>query len=104
MSKHYEAVALSQFPAPTRILVVDDMPDIQEVLKMYLEYRGAEVFVSGDGLDAIETAMARKPDVILMDMQIPGLNGYLATRRLRSCGYSGAIIAMTASDTKDGRE
>ncbi len=64
------------------ILVVDDSPTEQYVLKGILEGAGYNVVTAGDGEGGIEQARSAKPDLILMDVVMPGMNGFQATRKL----------------------
>jgi CheY-like chemotaxis protein len=66
-----------------RILVVDDNRDSADSLAMLLKLSGHEVRVAHDGLKAVEAAATFQPDVILLDIGLPGLNGYEAARRIR---------------------
>jgi CheY-like chemotaxis protein len=70
-------------PAPRRILVVDDNRDSAESLAMLLELHGHQTFRAHDGLEAIEEATRLRPDVILLDIGLPTLNGYETARRIR---------------------
>ncbi|MBX3413219.1 MAG: response regulator [Pirellulales bacterium] len=92
-----------------RVLIADDMGDTQRLFACILRTAGAMVTISRDGVEAVELALAlpvefgdgrrilSEPyDVILMDMNMPIMNGYEATRRLRAAGYNGPIIALTA--------
>jgi signal transduction histidine kinase/DNA-binding NarL/FixJ family response regulator len=87
--------------APARVLLVEDAIDNQRLLALHLRDAGAVVDTAADGITACERAMdavaAGAPfDVILMDVQMPKLDGYHATARLRGMGYEGAIVALTA--------
>ena len=84
-----------------RILLAEDGPDNQRLIRHVLSKSGAQVQVVGNGRLAMDVAItAHKEsqpfDVILMDMQMPIMDGYEATRQLRRVGYTGPIIALTA--------
>ena len=66
-----------------RVLVVDDERDILETLDYSLAMRGFEVTTAADGLEALETAKRIKPDVMLLDVMLPGCNGYEVSRLLK---------------------
>ncbi len=92
-----------------RILLSEDSPDNQRLISLILTKAGAEVTVAENGQVAYEKATAALAegapfDLILMDMQMPVLDGYDATRRLRAEGYSLPIVALTAHATTDDRE
>jgi two-component system cell cycle response regulator DivK len=67
-----------------RILLVDDFPDNREMYALYLEYAGFEVAEAATGYEALAQAFAQIPDLIVMDLSLPGLDGWEATRRLKS--------------------
>jgi PAS domain S-box-containing protein len=77
-----------------RILVVDDNEDSALTMATMLELLGDETRTAHDGLDAIEAASAFRPDVILMDIGMPRLNGYDATRKIREQPWGAAIIIV----------
>ena len=84
-----------------RILLCEDAPDNQRLISFILRKAGAEVTIAENGQIALEMAMqaidnGQPFDLILMDMQMPILDGYEATRRLRAQHYSGPIVALTA--------
>lgn len=79
----------------TRVLLVEDDPSMARLAKFQLESLNAEVEVAENGKIAVEKAMNNAYDVILMDIELPELNGFDATRQLRERGYSGLIIATT---------
>lgn len=64
------------------VLIVDDSPTEVHLLKQFLENAGFETDSAGDGSEGLEKARARKPDVVLMDVVMPGMNGFQATREL----------------------
>jgi len=70
-------------PCPKRILIVDDNKIDVRLLKDILETRGYDTLQTDDGLEAIDLALANRPDLILMDIQLPDISGLEVTRRLR---------------------
>ncbi len=86
------------------ILVVEDSPDNQMLLRVLLKRHGAKVEIAEDGLIGVEKALAGDYDVILMDVQMPRMDGYEAVRLLREKHYSKPIIALTAHAMIEERE
>jgi len=80
------------------VLVVDDVDHGREIFAEYLEFRGFRVATAADGLEALEKAFELRPDVILMDLSLPGIDGWEATRRLKADERTQniPIIALTA--------
>jgi PAS domain S-box-containing protein len=80
-----------------RILVVDDHPDVRESLAMLLELQGHEVAIACDGVEAVEAAERWHPDLVLLDLGMPRLDGYGACRRIReqAWGKDLTVIALT---------
>ena len=68
---------------PYRVLLVEDAPDLRELLRLTFEGEGYEVLTAVDGLSAVETALRELPDAVVMDMSLPGLDGYNAARLMR---------------------
>ncbi len=98
-----------EIPLSARILVAEDTPVNQRLIAMILSKSGAQVSLCGNGREAVDRALAMEEaaepfDVILMDMQMPELDGYEATRRLRAKGYTRPIIAITANAMTSDRE
>jgi CheY-like chemotaxis protein len=86
--------------ADRKILVVDDMPESIRLVKKVLEARGYKVIEAQTGADAINTAQTEFPDLILMDVRLPGgIDGLEATRRIKALSQLAhiPILAMTAS-------
>jgi len=84
-----------------RVLLAEDAPDNQRLMSVVLRKAGAEVTTADNGQSALEATLeawrsGHPFDVVLMDMQMPILDGYGATRKLRTEGYPGAIVAVTA--------
>ena len=84
-------------PAARRILIVDDNQDSAASLALLLEMAGHTIHVAHDGLDAVEMAAREQPDLVLLDLGLPRLNGYDAARRIRALpsGRSVVIVAVT---------
>ncbi|MBI4624436.1 MAG: response regulator [Verrucomicrobia bacterium] len=92
---------------PARILVVDDMETNRILLEMLLHRNGFESELASGGEEAVRLAAQHHYDVILMDLQMPDVDGYTATQRIRATeppGRHTPIIALTASITKGTRE
>ena len=93
-----------------RILLVEDNEMNRDMLSRRLERRGHQVTIAGDGQQALDLAAADKPDLILMDMSLPVISGWEATRKLKSDVATRTIpvIALTAhamaEDEKRARE
>jgi two-component system response regulator ResD len=83
------------------VLVVDDEPTIGEVVSAYLERAGYETRVAADGLEAIAAVAERRPDLIVLDLMLPGLDGLEVMRRVRD--RSTAIILLTAKGEESDR-
>jgi len=80
-----------------RVLLVDDYPDAREMYTEYLEFSGFEVIGAGNGLEALQRAVDASPDIILMDLSLPVMDGWEATRRLNADNRTAAIpvVALT---------
>jgi DNA-binding response OmpR family regulator len=81
-----------------RILVVDDEPHIRDVVRSYLAREGHEVLVAGDGDAALADAAAHQPDLIVLDVMLPGKTGFEVLRELRGRGQRVAVVMLTARD------
>jgi DNA-binding response OmpR family regulator len=81
------------------ILVVDDEPKIVQLARDYLEHAGFAVLTAGDGASALHSARTRAPDLIVLDLGLPGLDGLEVMRSIRATG-STPIVVLTARDTE----
>ncbi len=90
----------------TKILVVEDNEMNRNILMRRLSNKGYEVVMAVDGMEALEKVAAESPDLILMDMSLPELDGWEATRRLKKDNVTRDIpvIALTAHALKTDRE
>ena len=98
---------LSHFgSASPTVLLAEDSEDARYVLSLELRHRGCRVITAADGREAVETALVAHPDLILMDLNLPRLDGLAATEEIRTHGELDAvpIIAVTAYDTYGIRE
>lgn len=89
-----------EFDVPSlsgRVLLAEDWPDNQELICMYIERSGAQVVLVENGQQAVETALVEPFDLILMDVQMPQVDGVEATQILRATGFSKPIVALTAN-------
>src|SRR5512135_1893385 len=80
------------------VLLVDDEPSILQLARMYLEREGYRVQDVRDGEAALEAVSRLKPDLVVLDIMLPKLDGFEVCRRLRSSGSAAAIIMLTARD------
>lgn len=89
-----------------KILVADDKESSRELMRTLLEHVGYEIFEAVDGLDALDVARATLPDLILLDIQMPRLDGYGAVREMRRDEKLKdlPIVALTASAMHTDRE
>ncbi len=89
-----------------RILVIDDNEPNRRILSRRLERRGFEVLLANDGKAGVATALAEKPDLILMDMNMPHIDGWEATRQIKAAPETAAVpvIGLTAHALTGDRE
>ena len=81
------------------VLVVDDEPNIRELVHVALKFHGCAVSTAATGKDALLKAVAVKPDLIVLDVMLPDLDGFEVCQRLRSGGNDVPVIFLTARDT-----
>lgn len=88
-----------------RILLVDDNPDVAESMAMLLKLFGHEITLAHDGREAVSTALRERPEVVLLDIGLPYLNGYEACRTMRSVGLTDTlIVALTGYGQEEDRK
>src|SRR5262249_5428045 len=80
-----------------RVLLVDDYPDAREMYTEYLQYSGFDVVEAANGMEALQRAVDAAPDIILMDLSLPVMDGWEATRRLKADARTASIpvVALT---------
>jgi two-component system, OmpR family, response regulator len=85
-------------PIP-KVLVVDDEPNIRELVQVALKFHGCAVTTSATGMDALALAEAAHPDLIVLDVVLPDIDGFEVCRRLRAADNDVPVIFLTARDT-----
>ena len=93
-SRHGESITPSA-------LVVDDDPDIRSMLALFLKLEGFEVSAASDGVSALEVLKSKRPDVILLDLMMPGLNGYEVMEHLRGEDVPHVPVIVLTAKTGD---
>lgn len=91
---------------PKKILIVDDEEDILEILKTLLEDDGYSIILAQDGEEGVKKAVSEKPDIIIIDIMMPKLDGFEAVSQLRSNAdtFHIPVIMLTSKDQKIDRE
>ena len=87
-----------------KVLLAEDNPDNQRLISMYLSKFGADVSIAENGEVAVNMALQGDFDLVLMDMQMPVMDGILATRNLREQGYKKPIVSLTANTMKEDQK
>src|SRR5271154_6911457 len=82
-----------------KVLVVDDEPNIRELVEVALKFHGCAVAVSASGKDALHQAEIYEPDLMILDVMLPDMDGFEVCRTLRAGGNEGPVIFLTARDT-----
>ncbi len=86
------------------VLVVDDEPTIAEIVSRYLERAGYETRIASDGIEAIDAATAQRPDLVVLDLMLPGIDGLEVMRRLREHDRGRTpVILLTAKGEESDR-
>jgi len=86
-----------------RLLIVEDEPNIRELLATSLQFAGFEVVTAGDGHEAITAAAHHDPDLVVLDVMLPDMDGFEVTRKLRERGKRAPIVFVTARDSVDDK-
>jgi two-component system OmpR family response regulator len=82
-----------------RVLVIDDEPNIRELVQVALKFHGCAVTLGATGQDTLVLAESEKPDLIVLDVMLPDIDGFEVCRRLRANGDDVPVIFLTARDT-----
>ena len=95
----YQTAAMTEGDPIPKVLVVDDEPNIRELVQVALKFHGCAVTTSATGMDALALAAAAKPDLIVLDVVLPDIDGFEVCRRLRAIDNDVPVIFLTARDT-----
>ena len=87
-----------------KVLFIEDAPDNRLLVQRYLVLAGAEVELAETGIEGVDLALTHSPDIVLMDIQMPGLDGYQATQLLRAEGFTQPILALTAHAMQEEKD
>lgn len=87
----------------SKILVVDDEPNIRDLLTTSLRFAGFHVRAVATGAQTISAVLEEEPDLILLDVMLPDINGFGVTKRLRASGYTCPILFLTAKDATEDK-
>jgi two-component system OmpR family response regulator len=82
----------------TRVLIVDDEPNIRDLLATSLRFAGYEIQTAANGAQAVAAVIESEPDIILLDVMLPDMNGFSVTKKLRGSGIQAPILFLTARD------
>ncbi|TMR24924.1 response regulator transcription factor [Nonomuraea turkmeniaca] len=93
---------MNEQPA-AKVLIVDDEPNIRELLSEALELNGFAVRTATDGRDALAAVARERPDIVVLDVMMPGLDGFAVARKLREAGNSPMVLFLTAKDAVSDR-
>ena len=86
-----------------KVLIVDDEPNIRDLLSTSLRFAGFSVHAVANGTDAVNAAEKGAPDIILLDVMLPDMNGFSVTKKLRSMGINAPVLFLTARDETEDK-
>ena len=86
------------------VLYVDDNEEMIEIVKIVMGNSGYRILSQTNGQAAIDYCANEKPDLVLMDLNMPGMDGFETTRQLREQGFTNPIVILTASETEEDKE
>ena len=94
---------MNEHTYPVKILVVDDEPNIVELLNVSLKFQGFEVVSANSGQEALTLARDVRPDAFILDVMMPGMDGFELLSKLREEGLDGPVLYLTAKDAVEDR-
>ncbi|EEI25913.1 MULTISPECIES: response regulator transcription factor [Corynebacterium] len=89
--------------AQTKVLVVDDEPNIVELLQVSLRFQGFDVVTASGGEEALKVAEESRPDAFILDVMMPGMDGFELLTKLRETGHDGPVLFLTAKDAVEDK-
>jgi DNA-binding response OmpR family regulator len=92
------------YPTSGRVLVVDDEPHLREMLRDFLAGEGHDVMMAASGAEALDAAPTFRPDVILLDMSMPGMSGTEVVDALRRIGLTMPVVVLSGAPQPPGEE
>ena len=101
--RDHDPVSITQSAPEARLLVVEDEPNIRELLATSLRFAGFEVRTAGSGAEALRLAESETPDLTVLDVMLPDMDGFTVTRRLREHGRQVPIVFVTARDSVEDK-
>ena len=87
---------------PRSILIVEDDKNIADLLRLYLEKEGMTCHVAGDGLAGLEKFQQTQPDLVILDIMLPGMDGWAVCRRIREVSKTPIIMSTAEGDLEHG--
>lgn len=88
---------------PVKVLVVDDEANISDLIKVSLKFQGFDVETADNGQDALALAETYQPDAFILDVMMPGMDGFTLLNKLRSAGHEAPVLFLTAKDGVEDR-
>lgn len=86
------------------VLLADDNQDMIELVQLVLQDSGYNMITANDGIVAVNICLEQSPDLVLMDLNMPNMNGFDATKNLRDKGFSNPIVVLTSSESEDDKK
>ncbi|HPE15339.1 MAG TPA: response regulator transcription factor [Oscillospiraceae bacterium] len=86
---------------PRKVLIVEDESNIAQLLQLYLEKAGFETATAGDGIKGLELFRSFQPDLVLLDIMLPGMDGWAVCRKIRENGQTPVIMLTAKGETED---
>lgn len=86
------------------VLYVDDNDEILEIVGMLLDGTDYRLLTENDSGNAVALCLEKKPALVLMDINMPGMNGFEVTKKLRSSGFNNPVVVLTASESDEDRK